>query len=150
MLKENVLCIVCQDHERCTIVVDHYSNFKDIQKMVNQRLIVRAPKTEQLYHKFEKKQRANYCLNLRKRTVRISDNSSNVNEVIRAVLNFFFFTKRFHTHKKHKTDISEQKQKRQRLYAHKKHRRDKKSLIRLFAFLGFLAFQAFCACKIFS
>ena len=43
--------------------------------MVNQRLIVRAPKTEQLYHKFEKKQRANYCLNLRKGTVRISDNS---------------------------------------------------------------------------
>ena len=37
--------------------------------------------------------------------------SSNVNEVIRAVLNSFFFTKRFHTHKKHKTDISEQKQK---------------------------------------
>ena len=67
--------------------------------MVNQRLIVRAPKTEQLYHKFEKKQRANYCLNLRKRTVRISDNSSNVNEVIRAVLNFFFYEKISHAQK---------------------------------------------------
>ena len=75
MLKGNVLCIVYQDHERCTIVVDHYSNFKDIEKMVNLRLIIRAPKTEQHYHKFEKKQRANFCLNLRKGTVRISDNS---------------------------------------------------------------------------
>ena len=27
---------------------------------------------------------------------------SNINEVIRAVLNFFFFTKRFRKHKKHK------------------------------------------------
>ena len=35
--------------------------------------------------------------------------SSNVNEVIRAISNFF--TKRFHTHKTH---ISEQKQKKQR------------------------------------
>ena len=26
--------------------------------------------------------------------------SSNINEVIRAVLTFFFFTKRFHTHQK--------------------------------------------------
>ena len=40
--------------------------------------------------------------------------SSNVNEVIRAILNFFyrFFTKRFYTHKKHKK--------------HKKHKRHKK------------------------
>ena len=35
--------------------------------------------------------------------------SSNVNEVIRAVLNFLFFTKRFHTLKKHKKHISKQK-----------------------------------------
>ena len=35
--------------------------------------------------------------------------SSNVNEVIRAVLNFLFFTKKFHTHKKHKKHISKQK-----------------------------------------
>ena len=27
--------------------------------------------------------------------------SSNINEVIRAVLNFYFFTKRFRTHQKH-------------------------------------------------
>ena len=64
--------------------------------------------------------------------------SSNVNEVIRAVLNFlFFFTKRFHKHKMH---TSEQKQKRQHFYAHKKHLMRKKSLIRLFAFLCFLCF----------
>ena len=38
-----------------------------------------------------------------------------VNEVVRAVLNLsIFFIKRFHTHKKHKTHINEQKQKRQR------------------------------------
>ena len=38
--------------------------------------------------------------------------SGNVNEVIRAILNFFFFfTKIFYTHKKHKAHISEQKQK---------------------------------------
>ena len=37
--------------------------------------------------------------------------SSNVNEVIRVILNFFiFFTKRLYTHKKHKTHMSEQKQ----------------------------------------
>ena len=32
------------------------------------------------------------------------DNSSNINEVIRTILNFFysFFMKRFYTHKKHK------------------------------------------------
>ena len=43
-----------------------------------------------------------------------SNDSINVNEVIRAVLDFFifiFFTKRFHTHNKHKTHISEQKEK---------------------------------------
>ena len=39
--------------------------------------------------------------------------NSNVNEVIRAVLNFlfFFFTKRFHTHQMHKKDQKHQKYK---------------------------------------
>ena len=47
--------------------------------------------------------------------------SSTINEGIRALLNFFiiFFTKRFHTHKKHKTHTSEQKQKKQHFYANK-------------------------------
>ena len=36
--------------------------------------------------------------------------SSNINEVIRQVFNFLlFFTKRFYTHKKHKTAYSKQK-----------------------------------------
>ena len=52
-----------------------------------------------------------------------------------------FVTKRFHTHKKHKTHISEQKQKRQHFYALKKHLRARVSLIRLFAFLCFLCLQ---------
>ena len=64
--------------------------------------------------------------------------SSNVNKVFRAILNFFFFTKRFHTCKKHKTHIYEQIQKRQHFYVLKKHLRRKKSLIHLFAFLCFL------------
>ena len=69
--------------------------------------------------------------------------SSNVYEVIRAVLNFlfYFFTKRFHTHKKHqkkqhkkhvkstKTHISKQKQKRQHFYVHKKHLKGRKLLV---------------------
>ena len=55
--------------------------------------------------------------------------SSNVNEAIRAILNLFFFTRKFYTHKKHKTHISEQKQKRQHFYAHKKHLRGRKSLV---------------------
>ena len=41
-----------------------------------------------------------------------------MDEVIGAVLTFFFFYKRFHTHKKHKTHINEQKQKRQHFYEH--------------------------------
>ena len=72
--------------------------------------------------------------------------SGNVNEVIRAVLDFYLFiycSKRFYTHKKHKTHMSEQKQKRQRFYALKKHLRERKSLIRLFAFLCFLYFLCF-------
>ena len=45
--------------------------------------------------------------------------SSNINEVIRAVLNsFFFFTKRFCTHQKH--------QKRQEHKKHKKHQKTQK------------------------
>ena len=54
--------------------------------------------------------------------VHLKNVSSNVNEVIRTILNlfnFFFYTRRFHMHKKHKKHTSEQKQKRQHLYAHK-------------------------------
>ena len=73
--------------------------------------------------------------------------SSNVNEVIRAVLNsLFFFTKRFDTHQKHQKHKDATKQKHKRLQAKKKQKqnapkkylRGKKSLIRLFAFLCFL------------
>ena len=53
--------------------------------------------------------------------------------------------KRFHAHKKHKTHISEQKQKRQHFYTIKKPPRGRKSLIRLFEFCAFYAFCAFCA-----
>ena len=68
-----------------------------------------------------------------------NEDSSNVNEIIKAILNFFifFFTKRFYPHT---TYISKQKQKRQRFYAHKKYLRGRKSLIRLFLFLCFLCF----------
>ena len=31
--------------------------------------------------------------------------NSNINEVIRAILNFFFFRKRFQMHKKHQSSI---------------------------------------------
>ena len=51
-----------------------------------------------------------------------SNSSSIVNDGIRALLNLFiyiFFTRRFYTHKKHKTHTGEQKQKRQHFYAHK-------------------------------
>ena len=71
--------------------------------------------------------------------------SSNVNEVIRAVLNsLYFFTKRFRTHQKHKS-INTQSSKSTKRYkrtkiqnALKKHLRGRKSLICLFAFLCFL------------
>ena len=79
----------------------------------------------------------------------LSHSSSNVNEVIRAILNFFFFTQRFYTHKKHKTHISEQKEKRQRFYALKKHLRRRKSIVRLYTFCAFYALYAFCACYAF-
>ena len=65
----------------------------------------------------------------------------------------FLFTKRFHAHKKHKTNISKQKQKRQHFYAHKKHLRGKSRLftyLRFCAFCAFYTFCAFCALKIFS
>ena len=65
-------------------------------------------------------------------------------EVIRAVLNSFFFTERFHTHQKHKS-IKTQPSKSTKSYkqtkiknALKKDLRGKKSLICLFAFLWFL------------
>ena len=71
--------------------------------------------------------------------------SSNVNEVIRAVLNsLYFFTKRFGTHQKHKSintqpSKSTKRCKRTKIKnALKKHLRRRKSLICLFAFLCFL------------
>ena len=71
--------------------------------------------------------------------------SSNVNEVIRAVLNsLFFFTKRFDTHQKHQKHKDATKQKHKTLQAKKK----KKMLLKnisgekshLFAYLRFCAF----------
>ena len=72
--------------------------------------------------------------------------SSNINEVIRSVLNYFFFflQKDFTSTKKHKTAYSEQKNKRN---TYKKHLRGKMLLIRLFAFCSFtwLCFYDFSA-----
>ena len=82
--------------------------------------------------------------------------SSNVNEVIRAVLNFILFIKRFHTHThthahthththtKHKNVHKRSKIKKAAFYAHKKHLRGKKSPIRLFAFLCFCLVASWC------
>ena len=72
--------------------------------------------------------------------------SSNVNEVIRAVLTFFFFLQKDFTRTQGtKTHISEQKQKRQCFYVLKKHLRGKKSVICLFAFYAFyVLFVLFC------
>ena len=39
----------------------------------------------------------------------VSNVSSNINEVIRSVLNFFFLTMRFYTHEKHKKNTRHQK-----------------------------------------
>ena len=75
--------------------------------------------------------------------------SSNINEVIRSVLNLFFFLQKdFTITKKHKTTYSETKMKN----THKKHLRGKKLLIRLFAFCAFawLQFCAFSALSTFS
>ena len=74
--------------------------------------------------------------------------SSNVNEVIRATLNFFifFFQKRFYMRKKHKAHISKQKQKRQHFYAFKKIFKEKKVTywpICVLCFLHFLCFLCF-------
>ena len=77
--------------------------------------------------------------------------SSNVNETIKT---FYFFMKRFHTHKKHnkkhkkhvkgiKTHISKQKQKRQHFYVLKKHLKGKKVAYLLICF--FALFYVFCA-----
>ena len=69
--------------------------------------------------------------------------SSNVNEVIRAVLNslFFFYEKISHK-KKHKNVNKLTKIKKAAFYAHKKQLRGKKSFIHLFVFLCFLCFCA--------
>ena len=59
---------------------------------------------------------------------------------------FFFFTNRFHTHKKHtKAQYAHKrtKIKKATFYAFEEHLRRKKSLIRLFAFLYFLYFLCF-------
>ena len=57
----------------------------------------------------------------------------------------FLFTKKFYTHEKHKTHISEQKQKTQHFYAHKKHLRRRK--IACLTFCTFCAFYGFYAHK---
>ena len=81
--------------------------------------------------------------------------NSNISEVIKTVLNtFFFLQKDFTSTKEHKTAYNKQKSKN----VYKKHLREKKSLIRLFTicafawlcFYAFSAFSAFSACKIFS
>ena len=60
--------------------------------------------------------------------------SSNINELIRSVLNFLFFLQRGITStEKHKIAYSEQKQKN----VYKKHLRGKKLLLRLFVFYAF-------------
>ena len=72
------------------------------------------------------------------------DKSSNVNEVMRAVLNSLLFLRKDFTHKKkHKNGNKRTKIKKPAFYTHKKHLREKKSFIRLFAFLCFLCFCAF-------
>ena len=78
--------------------------------------------------------------------------SSNINEVIRAILNFFI--EKFYKHKKHKNAYKQTKKKN----ALKNHLRGKKSLICSFAllcfclgvFVPFSAFSAFTVCEIFS
>ena len=75
--------------------------------------------------------------------------SSNINEVIKTVLNFFvFFTKRFHNHKKAQNAYKRTKIKN----APKKHQGENNHLFAYlrFVFLPFSAFGAFSACEIFS
>ena len=63
----------------------------------------------------------------------------------------FFFTRKFHTHKKYKTHISEQKQKRQHFYAHKKHLRGRESLVWCFVlFTLFTLFTLFMLFMLFT
>ena len=74
--------------------------------------------------------------------------SSIVNEGIWAFLNLFvfvFFTRRFHTHKKHKTHTSKQKQKKQHYYAHKK--TSKRRTVACLHFVLFLLFVLFVRVK---
>ena len=70
--------------------------------------------------------------------------SSNVNEVIRAISNlFFFFSRKYFTHIKSTKSTKctwANKNKKAAFYALKKHLRRKKSLIRLFALLCFFCF----------
>ena len=65
--------------------------------------------------------------------------SSNVNEVIRSVLNFFY-EKISRAPKKHENPHNRTKIKKAAFYVHKKHLRGRKSIICLFAFLCFLCF----------
>ena len=71
--------------------------------------------------------------------------SSNINEVIKTILNLFiFFTRRFYTHKKHEKHANEQKQERQHFYAHKTHLRGRKLLVwRVVLFTLFMLFVPF-------
>ena len=78
-----------------------------------------------------------------------SRDSSNMNEVVRSVLNFlFFFTKIFHKHKKAQNRLQRTKIKN----TYKKHLTGKKLLIRLFGFCAFtwLCFYAFNVFSAFS
>ena len=65
--------------------------------------------------------------------------SSNVNEVIREVLNILFFYEKISQSQK-KDAHNQTKIKKAAFYAHKKHLRGKKSIIRLFTILCFLCF----------
>ena len=74
--------------------------------------------------------------------------SSNVIGGIKAVLFICFFTKRFHTHKKHKNAHKQTKTKKTVLNMLKKHLKGRKSLVCLYEFLRFLcAFYAFLCVK---
>ena len=73
--------------------------------------------------------------------------SSNINEVIRAILNLFFLQEDF-THKKSRKRIQPNKNKKENLfYEHKKHLRGRKSLAPLFAFCASCPFYAFYTSK---
>ena len=84
--------------------------------------------------------------------------SGNVNEVIRAILNFFFFYGNILHAQKAQSAYKRTKTKKQHFYMLKNPLRGRKSLIHLFPFCAFAwlrlcafyAFYAFCACKIFS